>query len=39
MGTKPIEGRMTAGAEGDVVVFLVGMRINNFRALRSWWPV
>lgn len=39
MGTKLIEGRMTAGAEGDVVVFLVGMRINNFRALRSWWPV
>ncbi|WP_405611794.1 DUF4188 domain-containing protein [Streptomyces sp. NBC_01511] len=39
MGTKPIEGRMTADAEGDVVVFVIGMRINNFRALRSWWPV
>ncbi|TXL85061.1 DUF4188 domain-containing protein [Streptomyces sp. IB2014 016-6] len=30
---------MTADAEGDVVVFVIGMRINNFRALRSWWPV
>ncbi|WP_187280365.1 DUF4188 domain-containing protein [Streptomyces sp. IB2014 016-6] len=39
MGTKVIEGRMTADAEGDVVVFVIGMRINNFRALRSWWPV
>ncbi|MFE4496142.1 DUF4188 domain-containing protein [Streptomyces niveus] len=39
MGTKLFEGRTTAGAEGDIVVFLVGMRINNFRALRSWWPV
>ncbi|MEV0777035.1 DUF4188 domain-containing protein [Streptomyces sp. NPDC050433] len=39
MGAKLIEGRMTAAAEGDVVVFIVGMRINNFRAVRSWWPV
>lgn len=39
MSTKLFEGRMTAAAEGDVVVFIVGMRINNFRAVRSWWPV
>ncbi|WP_205576589.1 DUF4188 domain-containing protein [Streptomyces alfalfae] len=39
MSGKPIEGRMTAAAEGDVVVFHIGMRINNFRAVRSWWPV
>jgi hypothetical protein len=39
MSSKPIEGRMTAEAEGDVVVFHIGMRINNFRAIRSWWPV
>ncbi|MEV0126464.1 DUF4188 domain-containing protein [Streptomyces sp. NPDC050703] len=39
MSGKPIEGRMTAAAEGDVVVFHIGMRINDFRAVRSWWPV
>lgn len=39
MGAKLIEGRMTADAKGDVVVFIIGMRVNNFRALRSWWPV
>ncbi|MDH2391405.1 DUF4188 domain-containing protein [Streptomyces sp. HNM0663] len=36
---EPIEGRMTAASEGGVTVFLIGMRINNFRAVRSWWPV
>ncbi|TLQ48131.1 DUF4188 domain-containing protein [Streptomyces marianii] len=30
---------MTADARGDVVVFLIGMRINSFRSVRSWWPV
>ncbi|MFE0682725.1 DUF4188 domain-containing protein [Streptomyces sp. NPDC058961] len=39
MNDKPVPGRMTAAAEGDVVVFLIGMRINSFRALRSWLPV
>lgn len=39
MRTELIDGRMTADANGDVVVFLIGMRVNNFRALRSWWPV
>ncbi|MFJ5227176.1 DUF4188 domain-containing protein [Streptomyces sp. NPDC088400] len=39
MSAKPIEGRMTARADGETTVFLIGMRINNFRALRSWWPV
>ncbi|WP_190329452.1 MULTISPECIES: DUF4188 domain-containing protein [Streptomyces] len=39
MSGKPIEGRMTAEAEGDVVVLHIGMRINAFRAVRSWWPV
>ncbi|MFI0814145.1 DUF4188 domain-containing protein [Streptomyces sp. NPDC021098] len=39
MGADVIEGRMTADAEGEVTVFLIGMRINRFRALRSWWPV
>ncbi|MDN0199657.1 DUF4188 domain-containing protein [Streptomyces sp. S.PNR 29] len=39
MSTKPIEGRMTAAGQDDVVVFLIGMRINSFAALRSWLPV
>ncbi|UQA97750.1 DUF4188 domain-containing protein [Streptomyces halobius] len=30
---------MTADAEGDVVVFLIGMRVNNWWAVRSWVPV
>ncbi|MFI8190458.1 DUF4188 domain-containing protein [Streptomyces sp. NPDC085946] len=36
---KPIEGRVTAAREDGVVVFLIGMRINSFAALRSWVPV
>ncbi|WP_262007597.1 DUF4188 domain-containing protein [Streptomyces sp. FIT100] len=36
---QPIQGRMTAEAQGEVVVFLIGMRVNSFRAVRSWWPV
>ncbi|MFC3575370.1 DUF4188 domain-containing protein [Streptomyces yaanensis] len=39
MSGKPIEGRMTAASEGEVVVFHIGMRINSFAAVRSWWPV
>jgi Domain of unknown function (DUF4188) len=39
MGAKPIAERVTADAEGDVVVFLIGMRINRFRSVRSWFPV
>lgn len=30
---------MTAGAEGDVVVLLIGMRINHFRGIHHWLPV
>lgn len=39
MGAEPIPGRMTADGTGEVVVFLVGMRINSWRAVRSWLPV
>lgn len=39
MGAKPIEGRMTAASEDGVVVFLLGMRLNSFAAVRSWLPV
>ncbi|MFD4629789.1 DUF4188 domain-containing protein [Streptomyces sp. NPDC058284] len=39
MSDKPIEGRMTAEREEGVVIFHIGMRINSFRAVRSWLPV
>ncbi|MFC7220934.1 DUF4188 domain-containing protein [Streptomyces polyrhachis] len=38
MAAKPIYERVTADADGEVVVFLIGMRINRFRSIRSWWP-
>ncbi|WP_435612623.1 DUF4188 domain-containing protein [Streptomyces sp. bgisy159] len=31
--------RTTADARGDVVVLLIGMRINRFRAVHQWLPV
>jgi hypothetical protein len=33
------EGRMTAPVVTDVVVFLIGMRINNVFAVSQWVPV
>jgi hypothetical protein len=36
---KPIPGRTTAAAEGELVLFLIGMRINHFRAPHHWLPV
>ncbi|MFF7021893.1 DUF4188 domain-containing protein [Streptomyces klenkii] len=38
MSAQPIPERVTAAAEGDVVVFLIGMRINRWRAVRHWVP-
>jgi len=32
-------GRFTAQTDEPFVVFLIGMRINRFRAVRKWWPV
>ena len=32
-------GRFTARADGDFVVFLIGMRINRPLRVRKWWPV
>ncbi|WP_225840519.1 DUF4188 domain-containing protein [Streptomyces sp. NK08204] len=32
-------GRTTADTQGDVVVLLIGMRINRFRAVHLWLPV
>ncbi|GAA3140108.1 DUF4188 domain-containing protein [Streptomyces rameus] len=39
MGNTLNEGRTTAAREDGVVVFLIGMRVNSFTAVRSWWPV
>ncbi|HEY9330013.1 MAG TPA: DUF4188 domain-containing protein [Streptomyces sp.] len=39
MCAKPIPGRTTAAAEGDVVILLIGMRINHFRGVHHWLPV
>ncbi|MER5498284.1 DUF4188 domain-containing protein [Streptomyces sp. NPDC002561] len=36
---KTIPGRATAAAEGEVVVLLIGMRINHFRGVHHWLPV
>ncbi|MFD7815198.1 DUF4188 domain-containing protein [Streptomyces sp. NPDC059785] len=38
MFTKPVAGRTTAAAEGDVVVLLIGMRVNHFWAVHQWVP-
>ncbi|GAB2695534.1 DUF4188 domain-containing protein [Thalassiella azotivora] len=35
---KVVPGRRSAD-DGAVVVFLIGMRVNRWWALRSWWPV
>lgn len=34
-----IEGRQTAAYDGDLVVFLIGFRVNKLRAWRQWLPV
>ncbi|WP_405589530.1 DUF4188 domain-containing protein [Streptomyces sp. NBC_01092] len=39
MFAKPVPGRTTADAEGEVVVLLIGMRINHFWAVHHWLPV
>ncbi|MFD4524289.1 DUF4188 domain-containing protein [Streptomyces sp. NPDC058470] len=38
MFAKPNRGRTTAAAEGDVVVLLIGMRVNHFWAVHQWVP-
>jgi hypothetical protein len=37
--SKIVEGRTTATGDGEITVFLIGMRINSYWRLRSWWPV
>ena len=34
-----IQGRKTAAYDRDLVVFLIGMRVNKLRAMRRWIPV
>jgi hypothetical protein len=38
-GKTVVAGRTTAAAEGDVVVLLIGVRINHFWAVHHWMPV
>jgi hypothetical protein len=33
------KGRWTAGHDGELVVFLIGMRVNKPWKVRQWWPV
>ncbi|MDX2005742.1 MAG: DUF4188 domain-containing protein [Meiothermus sp.] len=33
------KGRFTAKHDGSVVVFMIGMRVNNWLKVREWWPV
>jgi hypothetical protein len=39
MTAKPQSTPMTADTEGDVVVFLIGMRVNRMWAAHRWLPV
>ncbi|GAA0936549.1 DUF4188 domain-containing protein [Kribbella koreensis] len=34
-----VEGRQTAAYEGEIVVFVIGFRVNKLRAFRQWLPV
>ncbi|MFI1166742.1 DUF4188 domain-containing protein [Streptomyces sp. NPDC020801] len=38
-GNRITAGRTTADAEGEVVVLLIGMRVNRFWAVHQWLPV
>lgn len=37
--TQIIKGRKFANIQGDFVVFLIGMRINNYWKVHKWFPV
>ncbi|MCU1681796.1 MAG: hypothetical protein JWQ81_2535 [Amycolatopsis sp.] len=39
MGQKVHNGRWTTGNSDDVVLFLLGIRINKLTAVRKWLPV
>lgn len=35
---KPVAGRMTHDYDGDLVVFLIGMRVNRWSRVDAWFP-
>lgn len=37
--TRVVAQRMTADIDGEIVVFLIGMRINRFWKIHKWLPV
>ena len=37
--TKVFDGRYTAMLEKPVVLFVIGMRVNQVWNVRKWWPV
>jgi len=39
MRQPTFRGRHTATIDGDLVVFLIGMRINKLWKVHRWWPV
>ncbi|RKD69720.1 uncharacterized protein DUF4188 [Sinobaca qinghaiensis] len=39
MGAELQEGRFTTKNDEEIVVFVIGMRINRFRSVRKWLPV
>ncbi|QHZ48704.1 DUF4188 domain-containing protein [Bacillus sp. NSP9.1] len=39
MGKTIITKPFTAHPEDEVVVFVIGMRINKWHAVHQWWPV
>jgi heme-degrading monooxygenase HmoA len=39
MGKQIFTGRYTTENDGDIVVFIIGMRINSWLAVHKWFPV
>lgn len=39
MGKKVFTGRYTTDNDKDIVVFIIGMRINKWHAIHKWFPV
>lgn len=39
MSEKVRNGRFSVKNDNEIVVFLVGIRVNRFRAVRTWLPV
>jgi hypothetical protein len=37
--TTVVRRRVTAEVDDEVVVFLIGMRVNRWRSVRKWWRV